>query len=63
MRTVKAHEVEELLEGHLLAKAQEELDAQAEEEETQESDVEGKQSTTSSRHTALPQPNRSPSGL
>ena len=46
MKKVNAHEVEELLEGHPLAKAQEELDAQAEEEENQECEVEGKQSTT-----------------
>jgi RNA polymerase II subunit A-like phosphatase len=40
MKKLNADEVEELLEGHPLAKAQEELDAQAEEEVKQESEPE-----------------------
>ena len=40
MKRLNAHEVEELLEGHPLAKAQDELDAQVEEEEKQEIKVE-----------------------
>jgi len=46
MRKLNAHEVKELLEGHPLAKAQDELDAQAEEEEKQESEAEAKQKST-----------------
>lgn len=45
MKVINAHEVEELLEGHPLAKAQEELDAQADEEK-EESGIEEKQAST-----------------
>jgi len=46
MKKLNAHEVEELLEGHPLAKAQEELDAQGEEDENQGSEVEENQGPT-----------------
>ena len=46
MKELRAHEAEEVLEGHPLAKAQEELDAQAEEEGKEESGIEEKQAST-----------------
>lgn len=45
MKELRAHEAEELLEGHPLAKAQEELDAQTEEEK-KESEIEETQEST-----------------